>query len=54
METLSRVIKENDIVECVTADGWEIGKIVKISNDIITVFMYYAQREMDFTIEQIK
>ena len=54
METLSRVINENDIVECLTADGWETGTIVKISNNIITVFMDYVQREMDFTIEQIR
>jgi hypothetical protein len=54
METLSRVINENDIVKCLTADGWETGTIVKISNNIITVFMDYVQREMDFTIEQIR
>jgi hypothetical protein len=54
MKILSRVIKKNDIVECLTADGWENGTIVKISNNVITVFMDYVQREMDFTIEQIR
>jgi hypothetical protein len=54
MKTLSKVIKENDIVECLTNDGWESGTIVKISNDVITVFMDYIQRKMDFTIEQIR
>ena len=54
MNTLGREIKENDIVECLTADGWETGKIVKLSNDTITVFMGYVQKEMVFTIEQIR
>ena len=54
MNTLSKVIKENDIVECLTSDGWETGTVVKISDDTVTVFMDYVQKEMDFTIEQIK
>ena len=54
MKTLSREIKENDIVECLTNDGWESGTIVKISNNVITVFMDYVQREINFTIEQIR
>jgi hypothetical protein len=54
MTTLGKAIKENDVVECLTADGWESGTIVKLSNDIVTVFMDHVQHEMDFTIEQVR
>jgi hypothetical protein len=51
---LDKIIKEKDIVECVTADGWESGTVIKISDDVITVFMDYVQREMEFTIDRIR
>ena len=54
METLSKVINVNDTVECLTADGWETGTVIKISNNVITVFMDYVQKEMEFTVEQIR
>ena len=54
MNTLSKVIKENDVVECLTADGWESGTVVKLSDNTVTVFMDHVQREMMFTIEQIR
>jgi hypothetical protein len=54
MTTPSKTIKENDIVECLTADGWESGTVVKVSYDIVTVFMNYVQSEMKFSLEQIR
>jgi hypothetical protein len=54
MTTPSKTIKENDVVECLTADGWESGTIVKLSYDIVTVFMDHVQREMEFNLEQIR
>jgi hypothetical protein len=54
MTTPSKTIKENDIVECLTADGWETGTVVKVSADNVKVFMNHVQREMEFNLEQIR
>jgi hypothetical protein len=37
----TRTIRVNDVVECLTADGWECGTVTAISEDTITVFMDY-------------
>ena len=54
MTTPSKTIKENDIVECLTADGWETGTVVKVSADNVKVFMNHVQREVEFNLEQIR
>ena len=50
----SKPIKENDIVECLTADGWDSGTVVKVSADNVKVFMNHVQIEMEFNFEQIR
>jgi hypothetical protein len=54
MTTLGKTIKENDVVECLTADGWESGTVVKLSDATVTVFMDHVQQELMFTIEHIR
>jgi hypothetical protein len=54
MTTPSKTIEENDVVECLTADGWESGTVVKVSADNVKVFMDHVQSEMEFSLEQIR
>lgn len=52
--TKTKEIKEGNIVECLTVDGWECGTVTKVESDKITVFMDYIGEEREFEIELIK
>tara|TARA_R110000850_G_scaffold34024_5_gene92285 strand:- start:2489 stop:2662 length:174 start_codon:yes stop_codon:yes gene_type:complete len=47
-------INKGDNVECLTADGWEVGVVTKLTEDTITVHMDYIDEERDFTIDLIR
>ena len=53
-KTETKTIRVNDVVECLTPDGWECGTVTAISEDTITVFMDYLDEDRDFTLDLIR
>ena len=47
-------IDEGDIIECLTEDGWETGKVVSVTPDTVTAFMDYIGEEREFEISLIR
>jgi hypothetical protein len=56
MKTIATEIKINDVVECLTTDGWETGVIVSINDaeNYATVHMHHTDTEMNFSPEFIR
>ena len=52
--TKTKNIEIGDIIECLTPDGWMHGKVTKLGNDKVTVFMDYLRLEKTFNIKYIK
>ena len=48
------MINEGDIVECITSDGWESGVVTKVTEDKITVNLYFNAKECEFEIDKIR
>jgi hypothetical protein len=53
-KTETKTIRVNDVVECLTPDGWECGRVTAISEDTITVFMDYLYEDRDFTLHLVR
>jgi len=47
-------VNVGDIVECLTADGWESGKVMTVASDTVTVFMHYIGEEKEFKISEVR
>lgn len=47
-------IKKGSIIECLTPDGWETGKVVSYTNTSVTAFMDYIGQERTFTLDLIR
>jgi hypothetical protein len=52
--TITVEIKVDDVVECLTADGWESGRVIYPKEDSLIVFMDYTQEVKEFKIEDIR
>jgi hypothetical protein len=50
----TKTIKKGDVVECLTADGWECGTVTKVTANKITAFMDYIGRESEFELELVR
>ena len=53
-KTETKTIRVDDVVECLTPDGWECGTVTSISEDTITVFMDYLDEDRDFSLNLVK
>jgi hypothetical protein len=53
-KTETKTIRVNDVVECLTPDGWECGTVTAISENTITVFMDYIYEESEFTLDLVR
>lgn len=47
-------IKEGDVVECLTADGWEDGIVTKVNQQSLIVYMYYINQEVEFDLHLVR
>lgn len=52
--TKTKNIEVDDMIECLTEDGWEWGKVTAITEDKITVFLAYINEKREFTFDLIK
>ncbi len=48
------VINIGDIIECLTSDGWESGVVTNVTEDKITVNLYFISEVRDFGIDEIR
>jgi len=48
------VINEGDIIQCLTSDGWESGVVTNVTEDKITVNLYFISEVRDFGIDEIR